>query len=101
MHEVAPILVCNFFFAFWQAIAPTPDPSLEIGVRGIRAAQLTLGMPVGTSDARRQVVRPGHGRQSHFHWKKIYSHFSEDLVSCFVRVYLPTVHHKCHVLLRI
>ena len=58
---------CSFlygkFFVFWQATAPTPTPSLEIGIRGVPAARLSPGMPVGMSDARSQMACPGHGRR--------------------------------------
>ena len=60
----------NFFLFFWQATAPSPTLSPEIGIRGVPAARLTPGMPVGMSNARIQVACPGHGRQPHFRGKK-------------------------------
>ena len=85
----------RFFLFFWQANAPTPTLSPKIGIRGVPAARLTPGMPVGMSDAQIQVACPGHGRQSRFRGKNnhppvLISWGSIVLLS--VRL-LRTVHH--------
>ena len=60
----------SFFLFFWQATAPSPTLSPEIGICGVLAARPTLGMPVGMSGARIQVAFPVHGQQSRFRGKK-------------------------------
>ena len=62
--EVA-VLKVGYFFWFRQVTTPAPPP-LKNGIRGVPAALLTPGKPVGMSDARIQVACPGHGRQSLF-----------------------------------
>ena len=46
-RNVATSCMASLFF--WQATHP--HPSLQVGIRGVPAARLTSGMPVGMSDA--------------------------------------------------